>query len=49
MFFGRGANHPSFFLRKFFSYIEDETYSSIYKDYPKIHHQLITKANRIKT
>jgi hypothetical protein len=34
MNFGRGANHPSFFLRKFFSKLSDEKYKTVYNDHP---------------
>jgi hypothetical protein len=29
---GRGANHPSFFIRRFFNHLKDPEYRGIYRD-----------------
>jgi hypothetical protein len=47
--FGRGANHPSFFLRKFFSKLTCEKYQKIYEDYPHLYDRISEEANHLKT
>lgn len=42
--FGRGANHPSFFLRKFFSKIENERFQKVYEDHPEILSKMMKKS-----
>jgi hypothetical protein len=47
--FGRGANHPSFFLRKFFSKLPVERYQRIYADFPEILQRVLEKGERMKS
>ncbi len=42
--FGRGANHPSFFLRKFFNKLTVPRFQKLYEDHPHILQRMIERA-----
>lgn len=46
--FGRGANHPSFFLRKFFSKLPVERYQQVYADFPNILQRVLENGDQTR-
>jgi hypothetical protein len=44
--FGRGANHPSFFLRKFFSKLTVPRFQRLYEEHPHILQLMIQRAEQ---
>jgi hypothetical protein len=46
--FGRGANHPTFFLRKFISMMSTDKYRDFYVDFPQLYDHLLEKLELIR-
>ncbi len=46
--FGRGANHPSFFLRQFFSCLKDKEYQRLYEGRKGVLERVLKRASVMK-